>query len=149
MLETSNYSVETARSGEEALRKIQWRAPDLMLLDMQMPKMNGLQTIRACRDLVPDQRIVLVTCVAETSNVVQAIRLGALDYMTKPIYKAELGVWSSVVCPPPSPRNKKFLCSISPPRRSRARENNILRLRVAYRQQTIFSARLHGQKEPL
>jgi two-component system response regulator AtoC len=90
LLEASKYSVETAISGEEALRKIQIVAPDLMLVDMQMPAMNGLQTIQACRKLIPDQRIVMVSCVTETSNIVQAIRLGALDYITKPVYKAEL-----------------------------------------------------------
>jgi DNA-binding NtrC family response regulator len=90
LLEASSYSVETASSGEEAIRKIQSVAPDLMLIDMQMPAMNGLQTIQACRKLIPDQRIVMISCVTETSNIVQAIRLGALDYITKPIYKAEL-----------------------------------------------------------
>jgi two-component system response regulator AtoC len=90
LLETSNYLVDTANSGEEAIAKIKSRPPDLMLVDMQMPRMNGLQTIQACKNLIPDQRIVMVSCVTETSNVVQAIRLGALDYMTKPIYKAEL-----------------------------------------------------------
>jgi two-component system, NtrC family, response regulator AtoC len=90
LLESSNYFVETARSGEEALQKIERKAPDLLLVDMQMPKMNGLQTIKACKKIVPDQRIVMVSCVTETRNVVQAIRLGALDYLTKPIYKAEL-----------------------------------------------------------
>ncbi len=90
LLEASKYSVETASSGEEALRKIKTAAPDLMLVDMQMPAMNGLQTIQACRKLIPDQRIVMVSCVTETSNIVQAIRLGALDYITKPVYKAEL-----------------------------------------------------------
>jgi two-component system, NtrC family, response regulator AtoC len=90
LLETSNYLVDTANSGEEAIAKIKTRPPDLMLVDMQMPAMNGLQTIRACKKLIPDQRIVMVSCITETSNVVQAIRLGALDYMTKPIYKAEL-----------------------------------------------------------
>jgi DNA-binding NtrC family response regulator len=90
LLESSNYAVETANSGEEALNKVKKRAPDLMLVDMQMPAMNGLQTIRACKHLVPDQRIIMVSCVTETSSVVQAMRLGALDYMTKPIYKAEL-----------------------------------------------------------
>jgi DNA-binding NtrC family response regulator len=90
LLESSNYSVETAGSGEEALQKIKKHPPDLMLVDMQMPAMDGLQTIRACRNLIPDQRIVVVSCTTDTSNVVQAIRLGALDYMTKPIYKAEL-----------------------------------------------------------
>ncbi len=90
LLEASKYSVETASSGEEALRKIRTAAPDLMLVDMQMPAMNGLQTIQACRKLIPDQRIVMVSCVTETSNIVQAIRMGALDYITKPVYKAEL-----------------------------------------------------------
>ena len=90
LLETSNYSVDTANSGEEALRKVRTRAPDLMLVDMQMPRMNGLETIQACKKLIPDQRIVMVSCVTETQNVVKAMRLGALDYMTKPIFKAEL-----------------------------------------------------------
>ena len=90
LLETSNYSVDTANSGEEALCKVRTRRPDLMLVDMQMPRMNGLETIQACRKLIPDQRIVMVSCVTETQNVVKAMRLGALDYMTKPIYKAEL-----------------------------------------------------------
>lgn len=90
MLLEGNYSVETASSGEEALQKMEQTAPDLMLVDMQMPRMNGLQTIKACKKIVPDQKIVMVSCVTETRNVVQAIRLGALDYLTKPIYKEEL-----------------------------------------------------------
>src|ERR1051325_714173 len=90
LLETSNYSVETPKSEKKALRKVRSRKPDLMLVDMQMPRMNGLETIRACKKLIPDQRIVMVSCVTETQNVVKAMRLGALDYMTKPIYKAEL-----------------------------------------------------------
>jgi len=90
LLETSHYLVDTANSGEEAVAKVKRRPPDLMLVDMQMPAMDGLQTIQACRKLNPDQRIVMVSCVTETSNVVQAIRLGALDYLTKPVYKAEL-----------------------------------------------------------
>ncbi|HZU31174.1 MAG TPA: sigma-54 dependent transcriptional regulator [Candidatus Angelobacter sp.] len=90
LLETSNYLVDTATSGEEAIAKVKHKAPDLMLVDMQMPAMNGLQTIEVCKKLVPEQRIIMVSCVTETSNVVQAIRLGALDYMTKPVYKAEL-----------------------------------------------------------
>ena len=90
LLESENYSVETACSGEEALRKVQSQPPDLMLLDMSMPSMNGLQTIQKCKQLNPDQRIVMVSCVTDTSTVVQAMKLGALDYLTKPVYKAEL-----------------------------------------------------------
>ena len=90
LLETEHYSVDTASSGEEALKKIQAHAPDLMLLDMSMPAMNGLQTIQACKQLVPAQRIIMVSCINDTSTVVQAMKLGALDYLTKPLYKAEL-----------------------------------------------------------
>lgn len=90
LLETERYSVDTASSGEEAIKKVQTRAPDLMLLDMSMPNMSGLQTMQACKKLVPDQRIIMVSCVTDTGTVVQAMKMGALDYLTKPVYKAEL-----------------------------------------------------------
>lgn len=91
LLEIEQYGVETAASGEEAVRRLESNGPvDLMLLDMAMPRMDGLQTIEACRKIRPDQRIVVCSCVTDTSKVVQAIKAGALDYMTKPFYKSEL-----------------------------------------------------------
>src|SRR5215467_15421955 len=91
LLEMDHYSVETATSGEEAVKRLEAQPPvDLILLDMAMPRMDGLQTIQACKKLRPEQRIVVCSCVSETSTVVQAIKLGALDYMTKPFYKSEL-----------------------------------------------------------
>lgn len=91
LLEMDHYSVETAASGEEAVKRLEAHPPvDLILLDMAMPRMDGLQTIQACKKLRPEQRIVVCSCVSETSTVVQAIKMGALDYMTKPFYKSEL-----------------------------------------------------------
>lgn len=91
LLEMDHYSVETATSGEEALKRLEVHPlVDLILLDMAMPRMDGLETIRACKKLRPEQRIVVCSCVSETSTVVQAIKMGALDYMTKPFYKSEL-----------------------------------------------------------
>lgn len=91
LLEMDQYSVETATSGEEAVKRMEAQPPvDLILLDMAMPRMDGLQTIQACKRLRPEQRIVVCSCVSETSTVVQAIKMGALDYMTKPFYKSEL-----------------------------------------------------------
>jgi two-component system, NtrC family, response regulator AtoC len=91
LLEMDHYGVETASSGEEAVKRLEAKpAIDLILLDMAMPRMDGLQTIQACKKLRPEQRIVVCSCVTDTSKVVQAIKLGALDYMTKPFYKAEL-----------------------------------------------------------
>ncbi|HWC19172.1 MAG TPA: sigma-54 dependent transcriptional regulator, partial [Terriglobales bacterium] len=57
---------------------------------MAMPSMNGLQTIEECKKIRPEQKIVVLSCVSDTSTVVQAIKLGALDYVTKPFYKSEL-----------------------------------------------------------
>ncbi|PYY19760.1 MAG: sigma-54-dependent Fis family transcriptional regulator [Acidobacteria bacterium] len=91
LLEVDNYSVETAGSGFEAIKRVQeGLKPSLILLDMAMPSMNGLQTIEECKKIRPEQKIVVLSCVSDTSTVVQAIKLGALDYVTKPFYKSEL-----------------------------------------------------------
>jgi two-component system, NtrC family, response regulator AtoC len=91
LLEVDHFTVETADSGSAAVKRVQeGLAPDLILLDMAMPGMNGLQTIEECRKIRPEQKIVMLSCVSDTSTVVQAIRLGALDYITKPFYKTEL-----------------------------------------------------------
>ena len=91
LLEVDNYAVETANSGFEAIQRVQAGLnPNLILLDMAMPSMNGLQTIEECKRIRPEQKIVVLSCVSDTSTVVQAIKLGALDYVTKPFYKSEL-----------------------------------------------------------
>ena len=91
LLEVDNYAVETAGSGYEAIKRVQEGLnPNLILLDMAMPSMNGLQTIEECKKIRPEQKIVVLSCVSDTSTVVQAIKLGALDYVTKPFYKSEL-----------------------------------------------------------
>jgi len=85
LLEIENYQVETAASGEEALQRMnRGPAPHLIVLDMVMPGMDGLQTLASCKKLCPDQKVVMISCVNDTNKVVQAIQLGASDYVTKP-----------------------------------------------------------------
>jgi DNA-binding NtrC family response regulator len=85
LLEIENYHVETAASGEEALQRMnRGPAPHLIVLDMVMPGMDGLQTLASCKKLCPDQKVVMISCVNDTNKVVQAIQLGASDYVTKP-----------------------------------------------------------------
>ncbi|MCU1254816.1 MAG: sigma-54-dependent Fis family transcriptional regulator [Candidatus Angelobacter sp.] len=85
LLEIENYNVETAGSGEEALQRMnRGLAPNLIVLDMVMPGMDGLQTLENCKRLRPDQKVVMISCVNDTNKVVQAIKLGASDYVTKP-----------------------------------------------------------------
>ncbi len=91
LLEMAYYKVETASNGIEAVTRLQDGArPDLILLDMAMPEMDGLRTIEACRKIRPEQRIVVLSCISTPSMVVKAMRLGALDYITKPFYRADL-----------------------------------------------------------
>src|SRR6202162_2567221 len=91
LLEVDEYTVETASTGEEALQRVEkGLRPDLVLLDLLMPGIDGLQTLEQLRQLVPGLRVVMLSCVSDTRKVVQAIRLGAHDYLTKPFQKAEL-----------------------------------------------------------
>ena len=91
LLEVDDYSVQTASTGEEALQQVEkGLRPDLVLLDLLMPGIDGLQTLEQLRGMVPGLKVVMLSCVSDTRKVVQAIRLGAQDYLTKPFQKAEL-----------------------------------------------------------
>lgn len=85
LLEIENYHVETAASGEEALQRMnQGPAPNLIVLDLVMPGMDGLQTLASCKKLRPEQKVVMISCINDTNKIVQAIQMGASDYVTKP-----------------------------------------------------------------
>ncbi|HEV2114607.1 MAG TPA: sigma-54 dependent transcriptional regulator [Terriglobales bacterium] len=91
LLEVDSYKVETANSGNDALERVQrGLSPDLVLLDLLMPGLDGLQTLEQLRHMHPSMKVVMLSCVSDTRKVVQAIRLGAQDYLTKPFQKAEL-----------------------------------------------------------
>ena len=91
LLEVDNYKVETASTGEEAVERVQkGLRPDLVLLDLLMPGIDGLETLEQLRKLQPGVKVVMLSCVSDTRKVVQAIRLGAHDYLTKPFQKSEL-----------------------------------------------------------
>jgi DNA-binding NtrC family response regulator len=91
LLEVDNHKVETASTGEEAVAMAQkGMNPDLVLLDLLMPGIDGLQTLEQLRKIQPTIKVVMLSCVSDTRKVVQAIRLGAQDYLTKPFQKAEL-----------------------------------------------------------
>lgn len=91
LLEVDLHQVETAASGIHALERVrQTPAPDLVLLDLLMPEMDGLQTLEGLRRLRPQMKVVMLSCVSDPRKVAQAIRLGADDYLAKPFQKAEL-----------------------------------------------------------
>ncbi len=85
-LERDGYSVVTALSGEEAVDRARADAPDLILLDLMLPGMNGLDV---CRILSRDERtqsipIIILTARAEEADIVAGLELGADDYISKP-----------------------------------------------------------------
>ena len=91
LLELDSYKVETASNGAEAVQRVHRDPqPSLVLLDLLMPGLDGLETLEKMREARPDLRVIMLSCVSDTRKVVQAMRLGAQDYLTKPFNKAEL-----------------------------------------------------------
>src|ERR1700678_2199298 len=91
LLEVDEHKVQTASTGEEAVEHVQkGLQPDMVLLDLLMPGIDGLQTLEQLRKMRPGLKVVMLSCVNDTRKVVQAMRLGAIDYLTKPFQKAEL-----------------------------------------------------------
>ena len=85
LLELEGMDVQTSASPGEALTKIEsGYVPDLIFLDLLMPEMDGLQLLEQIRSRHSQARVVMLSCISDTAKVVQAMRLGALDYLTKP-----------------------------------------------------------------
>jgi DNA-binding response OmpR family regulator len=91
-LERSGYEVLLATDGEEALRLAVEESPDLAVLDVMMPKMDGYEVTRRIRDNEPTSRlpVILLTARAQQSDVDQGMLAGADDYVKKPFSPQEL-----------------------------------------------------------
>src|SRR3989304_7927132 len=76
--------VRTAVSGTEAIETLRREPIDAVLCDLKMPDMDGLDVLRACRRLRPNAEFVLMTAYASVGTAVEALKLGAYDYITKP-----------------------------------------------------------------
>ncbi|RJX30541.1 MAG: response regulator [Desulfarculus sp.] len=84
-LRNRNFVVDTATSGDEALQKIQGRIYDAVVLDLKMPGLDGLATLRQALAKKPDLQIILLTGYATVQSGIEAIREGALDFLEKPV----------------------------------------------------------------
>ena len=83
-LEKKNYLVHTASSGEEALKKLADNQYLMMFSDIFMEETNGLELLEQSRKLFPDLKVVMMTAQDTMNNTIEAMRLGAYDYITKP-----------------------------------------------------------------
>jgi two-component system phosphate regulon response regulator PhoB len=85
-LDRNGYQIETATSGEEALAKTRRRIPDLIILDLMLPGIDGLEVCRRLKSDGKTERvpIIMLTAKSEEADVVTGLELGAEDYVTKP-----------------------------------------------------------------
>lgn len=90
VLVRQGYSVDLAKNGSEALELVTHQNFDLILLDLIMPGMSGLETLLLLQRQKPQIRVVLMTAFSTIENAVEAMRRGADDYLTKPFKSADL-----------------------------------------------------------
>jgi two-component system response regulator AtoC len=93
LLEVDGYEVETIGTGAEAIELLKTgQRPDFVILDVLMPEMNGLDALKQMMAVDRTLSVIMLSCSNEVGTVVEAIRLGAHDYLTKPFEKGELDV---------------------------------------------------------
>jgi DNA-binding response OmpR family regulator len=109
-LELESYQVSAARNGYEALQKLTEDLPDLIILDVMMPEIDGFETLRKIRE-VSTVPVIMLTVKGEEIDKVKGLDLGADDYVTKPFSPKELvsrvkAVLRRVEMPTPAPKTK-------------------------------------------
>ena len=135
LLEDEGYSVRLASSGEEALGALDNESCDLLLSDLVMGKMGGIDLLRSVKQRWPDLPVIMVTGFGSVASAVEAMRLGATDYLTKPT------------------NNEELLIKIQRALESRDRDRELQQLRNEFRrtysfeQFTTRSSRMHAVLE--
>jgi DNA-binding response OmpR family regulator len=89
-LETAGYTVSEAGDGHTALASLRVEGADLVLLDLRMPGLDGMEVLRRLRDAGDDVPVVIITAHGSLPDVVATIRLGAADFLPKPVTPANL-----------------------------------------------------------
>jgi nitrogen regulation protein NR(I) len=84
LLSEEGYHVDSAASGEEAIKKLDRQCPDLVVLDIRLPGMDGIETFRRIHGAEPKLPVVIMTAYGTTEHAIEATKLGAFDYVLKP-----------------------------------------------------------------
>src|SRR5512134_3014868 len=108
-LTESGYETETASDGEQAVEALERLRPDVVFTDVRLPGMHGIDLLRRIREFDPSIAVVVMTAFGSIEQAVEAVKLGAFDYVKKPVDLEEL----------------KLLAD-------RARENSLLRQELSY-----------------
>ena len=129
-LKRDGHDVETAKSGEEALEKLNHAQYNILLLDIKMEGMSGLDVLKHIRENDPDVDVIMITAYGSISTAIEAMKNGAADYLLKPFDPNELGVLIDKILE----------------KQAQALEN--LYLREQYKDRTRFESMI-GQSKPM
>ena len=129
-LERDGHAVQTAASGEEALEKIKATHFDILLVDIKMEGISGLDVLRKVKESDPDAEVVMITAYGSIPSAIEAMKDGAFDYMLKPFDPNELGVLIEKIIQ----------------HQEQAREN--IYLKEQYKDRTRFESMI-GQSKPM
>jgi two-component system, OmpR family, response regulator CpxR len=89
-LETRGFSVQTALTGDQGLAKLQEQEADVVILDVQMPGRDGVETLREIKRIKPLVEVIMLTGHATIESGIQGLKLGAYDYLMKPTETEDL-----------------------------------------------------------
>ena len=89
-LKDAGYQVSVAESGEEALKMIQKQDFGVMILDLRLPGINGIEVLKKAKTLKPDIKSIVITAYPTMLTQEEATKLGAIDYLVKPIFPDKL-----------------------------------------------------------
>ncbi len=86
----NDYHILTAEGGEEALNEIERNSPELVFLDIRMPKFSGLEVLRKIKEHYPKLPVIMMTAYGDTDTAIEAMKFGAFDYIPKPFENQEI-----------------------------------------------------------
>lgn len=86
----NNYKIITAKNGEDGIKQVETHDFDLILLDIRMPGMDGITALKKIKDLSPYVNVIIITGFGSVESAVEAMKEGAIDYITKPFNLSEL-----------------------------------------------------------
>jgi DNA-binding response OmpR family regulator len=89
-LKSAGFDVDVAVDGEDALEKLKARPADAVLLDINMPRMSGIETLTLIRQQYPQTEAIMLTGFADFSTAIECLKIGAKDYLVKPVDTTEL-----------------------------------------------------------
>ncbi len=92
ILADGDYRIDAAHNGLDALGKINENGYDMLILDVKMPKMNGIEVLQRVKEVHPDIDVIMITGLNEIETAVKAMKLGAIDYLPKPFDPEELEI---------------------------------------------------------